>query len=137
MTGNLMPTLIQHPPHHADTSTELELSSNSGRAKLLDWHREGCELAFVYSRSMGGLMQTGRCRIVRLSQELATLDAVGCKLVITLSGAHYETGPQQFFTPNLLTAFNVDGVSVRLANHDWLFLSEEAVPTNSMQLNEG
>jgi hypothetical protein len=130
-----MPALIPHPPHHEDTLTTLELSSESGQTQLLHWHREGCELAFVYSRSLGGLMQTGRCRIVRLSQEMATLDATGCKLVIALSGAHYDTGPQQFFTPNLLSAFNVDGVAVRLANHDWLFLSEEAVPTHSLQLN--
>ncbi|MBJ7308902.1 hypothetical protein ACFOLJ_12950 [Rugamonas sp. CCM 8940] len=98
--------------------------------RLQQWQRDGKELAFVYSRSLGGLTQTGRGRLARLSAEALTIEAGLCKLFVVLNGAGYEAGPQQFFTPDLLARFNVEGVAVRLANHDWLFLSAEAVPAH-------
>jgi hypothetical protein len=98
--------------------------------QLRQWQQDGKELAFVYSRSLGGLMQTGRGRLARLSAEALAIEAGLCKMFVVLTGAGYEAGPQLFFTPDLLGRFNVEGVAVRLANHDWLFLSAEAVPAH-------
>ncbi len=97
--------------------------------RLVRWHRDSRELAFVYSRSRGGLIETGRGQIVRLNPESMTIQALGCKLAILLSGATYEEGPQMFFTPDLLRRFNVEGVAIRLANHDWIFFSAESLPS--------
>lgn len=107
-----------------------EPGAGSAWRQLLGWQRDGLELAFVYSRSLGGLMQTGRGRLARLTPESLTVEAGPCKLLVMLNGAAYEAGPQLFFTPDMSARFNVDGVAVKLANHDWLFFSAETVPAN-------
>jgi hypothetical protein len=101
--------------------------------QLLHWHDNGQQLAFVYMRSLGGLIHTGQGCINQLSLDATTIDAGSSKLYIVLAGASYEAGPQLFFTPNLLSRFHVNGVAVRLANHDWLFLSNESLPPIGMQ----
>ncbi|WP_295990433.1 hypothetical protein [Rugamonas sp.] len=98
--------------------------------QMLGWQRDGAALCFVYARSLGGLMQTGRGQLARLAPDALTLEAGPCKLLVMLAGAAYETGPQLFFTPDLLSRFDVDGVAVRLANHDWLFLTASALPAH-------
>ena len=107
---------------------------DTGWQRLLAWQRAGASLAFVYSRSLGGLMQTGQCRIARLTPEAATLETAGSKLLVALSGTTYEAAPQLFFTPDLQSHYGVDGVALHLPNHDWLFFSEQAIPA-TLQLN--
>ena len=101
--------------------------------QLLRWHENGQQLAFVYSRSLGGLVQTGQGKLGQLSLDAATIEAGSSRLFIVMAGATYEAGPQLFFTPNLLSRFHVNGVAVRLANHDWLFLSDESLPAIGME----
>ncbi|MES2317277.1 MAG: hypothetical protein V4631_07240 [Pseudomonadota bacterium] len=108
--------------------------NDPGWQRLVAWQCDGARLAFVYSRSLGGLMQTGQCRIARLTPDAATLETAGSKLMVALTGTTYETGPQLFFTPDLLSHYGVDGVALRLPNHDWLFFSEQAIPAH-LQLN--
>lgn len=108
--------------------------SDIGWQRLLEWQRAGTSLAFVYSRSLGGFMQTGQCRIARLTPDAATLETAGSKLLVVLSGTTYESAPQLFFTPDLQSHFQVDGVALRLPNFDWLFFSEHAIPEN-LRLN--
>lgn len=96
--------------------------------QLLRWQENAQALAFVYTRTLGGLIHTGQGRIDQLNLEATTIEAGSSKLYIVLAGASYELGPQLFFTPNLLSRFDVNGVAVRLANHDWLFLSDESLP---------
>jgi hypothetical protein len=96
--------------------------------QLLRWHEHQQRLAFVYSRSLGGLVHTGQGKLDQLTLDAVTVEAGASKLYIVLAGATYEAGPQLFFTPNLLSRFHVNGVAVRLANHDWLFLSDESLP---------
>jgi len=96
--------------------------------QLLRWQENQQSLAFVYSRTQGGLIHTGQGKLDQLTLEAATLEAGASKLYIVLAGATYEAGPQLFFTPNLLSRFHVNGVAVRLANRDWLFLSDESLP---------
>jgi hypothetical protein len=96
--------------------------------QLLRWQESQQQLAFVYSRTQGGLIHTGQGKLDQLTLEAATVEAGASKLYIVLAGATYEAGPQLFFTPNLLSRFHVNGVAVRLANRDWLFLSDESLP---------
>ncbi|HEX5341214.1 MAG TPA: hypothetical protein VFX55_01885 [Duganella sp.] len=96
--------------------------------QLLRWQENQQSLAFVYSRTQGGLIHTGQGKLDQLTLEAATIEAGASKLYIVLAGATYEAGPQLFFTPNLLSRFHVNGVAVRLANRDWLFLSDESLP---------
>ncbi|RZT08355.1 hypothetical protein SAMN05216319_3232 [Duganella sp. CF402] len=95
--------------------------------QLLRWQEDQQPLGFVYSRSQGGLIHTGQGKLDQLTLDAATVEAGASKLYIVLAGATYEAGPQLFFTPNLLSRFHVNGVAVRLANHDWLFLSDESL----------
>ena len=99
-----------------------------GLNQLQQWQHARTELAFVYSRSLGGLMQTGRGRIARLAEDSLVLETAGSKLMILLGGARFEAAPQLFFTPDLMSHFGVDGVAVHLSNHDWLFFSEQLIP---------
>ncbi|NYE62041.1 hypothetical protein FHW58_003248 [Duganella sp. 1224] len=101
--------------------------------QLLRWQASGQPLAFVYTRSQGGLIHTGQGKLDQLTLDAATIEAGASRLYIVLAGASYEAGPQLFFTPNLLSRFHVNGVAVRLANHDWLFLSDESLPAIGMQ----
>ncbi|TFW15391.1 hypothetical protein [Duganella callida] len=101
--------------------------------QLLRWHESGLQLSFVYMRSKGGLMQTGEGTLAQLNLDTVTIEAGPSRLLIVLHDASYEAGPQLFFTPNLLSRFHVNGVAVRLANHDWLFLSDESLPALGME----
>jgi hypothetical protein len=101
--------------------------------QLLHWQENAQQLAFVYTRTQGGLIHTGQGKLEQLTLEAATIEAGASKLYIVLAGASYEAGPQLFFTPNLLSRFHVNGVAVRLANHDWLFLSDESLPALGME----
>lgn len=99
-----------------------------GWRRLLEWQRTGASLAFVYSRSLRGLMQTGQCRIALLTPEAATLDAGASKLLVALAGSVADVAPQLFFTPDLQSHYGVEGVALQLANHDWLFFSGQPIP---------
>jgi len=103
-------------------------SQGAAWQQLLRWQESGQLLAFVYSRSQGGLVQTGRGRLAELGHDAAAIEAGDCRLYIVLTGAAYEAGPQVFFTPNSLSRFHLNGVAARLANRDWLFLSDETLP---------
>lgn len=96
--------------------------------RLHDWQAARTALFFVYARSLGGLMQTGRGHIASIGETFLTIDAGGSKLVITLSGATFDDAPKIFFTPDLSGHFQVEGISVALANHDWLFFSLGRLP---------
>lgn len=106
----------------------VEVATDAGRARLLEWQRAGVQLGFVYSRSLGGLVQTGQCRIASLTGEVATLETAGGKMIVVVKGAKLEAGPQIFFTPDLTGNYQVEGVALQLENHDWLFFSERAIP---------
>lgn len=108
---------------------------DSGWQLLLDWQRSAVSLAFAYTRSLGGLLQTGHCRIASLEPEKATLAAAGSTLMVVLLGARFETGPQIFFTPDLMGNFSVDGVTIQFANHDSLFLSASSLAADARLLS--
>ena len=110
-------------------------STNGGddiAARLHAWRDEATALCFIYSRSQGGLMQSGRGRIAMLDEMALTIDAGGSTLLVTLTGAVYDDAPQIFFTPDLHSHFQVAGISIRLGNHDWLFFSPDAVPLTAL-----
>ncbi|WP_314435014.1 hypothetical protein [Massilia timonae] len=97
-------------------------------ARLRGWHATGSALFFLYARSLGGLMQSGRGRIAKLNEMALTIDAGGSTLLVMLAGAAYDDTPQIFFTPSLSSHFEVAGISLHLGNHDWLFFSPDEVP---------
>ena len=103
---------------------------SSARELLLAWHNHRLDLAFVYSRSKGGLIVTGRAIIAEFEEAFLRLQTSDSNLLVTTYCATYSTEPQRFFTPDLQSSFLVDGVSVQLQNFDWLFLSSSAPPGN-------
>lgn len=107
-----------------------ETEPGTGFETVSRWRLDGQELSFVYARSGGGMVQTGRAGIASLSEAAMTLKGGSASMVVVLGGARFEHGPQIFFTPNLTSHFQVSGVSIALANHDWLFLCDAAMPGN-------
>lgn len=90
------------------------------------WMRSKTELAFVYSRSLGGFMQTGRGVVSGLDPEYLELRTAGSTAIIVLRNARFSHEPQAFFSPSLTSSRLVPGVSISLENNDWLFFSAEA-----------
>lgn len=90
---------------------------------LRAWLKSRTELSFVYSRSMGGLIQTGRAAVTGLDSEYLELRAAGTTMIIVVRGARYSIEPQLFFSPTFSSARQIPGVSVSLENFDWLFLT--------------
>lgn len=113
-------------------SGEPALLLSSGQddlfGRLHDWQAARTALFFVYARSLGGLVQTGRGHIASIGESCLTIDAGGSKLVIMLAGASLDDAPKIFFTPDLSGHYQVEGISVALANHDWLFFSLARLP---------
>ncbi len=97
-------------------------------ARLRGWHENDSVLFFLYARSLGGLMQSGRGRIAVLNDTALTIDAGASTLFVMLSGAAFDDTPQIFFTSGLDSHFQVDGIGIALANHDWLFFSPQEMP---------
>lgn len=97
-------------------------------ARLCAWHDDATALCFVYARSLGGLVQSGRGRIAMLNEMALTIDAGGSTLLVMLAGAAYDDAPKIFFTPDLASHFQVAGIGISLGNHDWLFFSPDELP---------
>jgi hypothetical protein len=86
------------------------------------WLNNRSVLSFVYSRSMGGFIQTGRAELWSMNSEYLELRTADTKIIVVIRGAKYSTEPQLFFSPSFLSARAIPGVSISLGNFDWLFL---------------
>jgi hypothetical protein len=89
---------------------------------LRTWLKNRSELSFVYSRSMGGFIQTGRARLTGMDSEYLELRSAGTTIIVVARGAKYSTEPQLFFNPSFSSARAIPGVSINLESFDWLFL---------------
>lgn len=117
--------------------TVLEEPPDPGvHPQLRAWRRSGEKLAFVYSRSMGGLIATGWAVVAKAEPKFLRLRTSDGHLLITIAGAAVSTEPQRFFSADLLRSDLVSGLSLQLASHDWLFLSS-SVPPEALSLPSG
>jgi hypothetical protein len=121
MTDNL----IASQAHGASGST-----TSDAHASLRAWHLNRADLSFVYTRSKGGLIVTGRATISALDERFLRLHATASNLLVTVLGAIYSTEPQRFFAFGFQSSSLIDGISLQLENYDWLFLSVSALPGN-------
>lgn len=131
---------MTHVSELHNTSGDIVCASSADPCPPLQtlhhWSRANIDLSFVYARSKGGLLQVGRARISALGETMLQLDAIGSKLNVVIAGARLGAEPQLFFSHGFLSSFYVDGVSVHLENHDWLFMSSSADP-ESLSFNSG
>jgi hypothetical protein len=104
--------------------------------QLRSWLRSGERLAFVYTRSMGGLIATGWAVVAASDQKFLRLRTSDGHLLVTTAGVTVSTEPQRFFSADLLRSHLVSGLSLHLASHDWLFLSSSA-PPDALSLRSG
>jgi hypothetical protein len=111
--------------------------NDAPRQRLHEWHAADTTLCFAYARSLGGLVQSGRGRIATLTNTALTIDAGGSSLFVVLNDAKFDDTPQIFFTPDLSRHFQVNGISISLGNHDWLFFSDAAVPNAALLQRHG
>jgi hypothetical protein len=78
---------------------------------LKAWQTAGAKLGFGYFRSGAGVMQTGRAALVRVTQQLLTLDTGGSRLVVLLEKARFQFGNLGFLTPDFRGVYDVEGLS--------------------------
>lgn len=105
------------------TSKNLSDSPHNAPPELNTWQQLNVELSFVYSRSGGGLMQTGRALIAEINATHLTLRTTSTTLIVTILKASFNTEPQLFFNSTFTSSRKVAGVSISLENFDWLFLT--------------
>lgn len=113
------------------TSDQIPKLSDASKAnspqnappELNTWQQLNVELSFVYSRSGGGLMQTGRALITEINATHLTLRTTSTTLIVTILNASFSTEPQLFFNSTFTRSRKVAGVSISLENFDWLFLT--------------
>jgi len=91
-------------------------------SELRRWLSQGHSLSFIYSRSLGGFIQTGRARLSGMDAEYLELSNAETNLIIVIRKARFSTEPQLFFGPGYVGSRLVEGVSLHLDNCDWLFL---------------
>lgn len=115
----------------------VPIAGSGERDQLARWQASGRELGFVYLRQGGGLVQTGRGRLVEVDEGRLRIAAGAGSLLVVHLGAVLTQGPQWFFEAHLTGAYQVDGVALALANNDWLFLSEEVLPDHVAQSTLG
>lgn len=97
-------------------------------ARLRDRQRTASILGFVYARSPGGLVQSGRGRVTVFDEM-----ALNIRRRRLHPGRHAVRRRVRRHAADLLHArprshFQVAGIGVRLASHDWLFFSPDDVP---------
>jgi len=73
-------------------------------------------------------MHVGRTVITSLTNDVLHLQGPESRLFIVIKDSTFSTEPQLFFSSNFLSSQYIDGVSIQLSNHDWLFLTAEANP---------
>lgn len=105
------------------TSTNESDSPHNPLPELNTWQQLNVELSFVYSRSGGGLMQTGRAAITEINATHLTLRTTSTTLIVTILKASFSTEPQLFFNSTFTSSRKIAGVSISLENFDWLFLT--------------
>ena len=91
--------------------------------ELRSWRLNQSELSFVYARSMGSLIQTGRAALTRLDSQYLELRSQHTTMLVVVRDAKFSTEPQLFFNSSFTSARYVPGVSISLASFDWLFLT--------------
>jgi len=102
--------------------------------RLRHWQAQGVELGFVYLRTHGGLMSTGRVHLIKVSDSTLALRSAGTQFVIRLKNALFSVGEQLFSAAGHQGTYLVPGVSVRLDTQDWLFLTD-AAPAGELALS--
>lgn len=100
------------------------LSDSETGEILKRWKSDKALLGFGYFRSQGGVMQTGLATVLRVTRALLTLDTQGSRLALVLKDAQFMHGNLGFMTPDFRAVYDIDGLSIFLGNHDWVFLFE-------------
>jgi len=90
--------------------------------ELRRWLSQGQPLSYVYSRALGGLIQTGQAQLSGMDAEYLELSHAEMNLIIVIRKARFNNAPQRFFSPGFVSSRLVAGVSAQLENGDWLFL---------------
>jgi hypothetical protein len=111
--------VVQSPASAGPSALE---SPEGAPETLRAWLKNKKELSFVYFRSLGGFIQTGRARLTGMDSEYLELRSAGTTIIVVSRGAKYSTEPQIFFNPSFSSARAIPGVAVSLENFDWLFL---------------
>jgi len=126
-------------PNTAIATPRVGILGQSGaqrlaQRRLAEWAASRTRLSYVYARSLGGLLEVGCGVIATLGELSLQIKTDSTRLVIVTKGARLGTEPQLFFGPGLLTCFPVDGVSLQLESHDWLFFSDSTSPDSLLNI---
>ncbi|MBZ2208238.1 hypothetical protein [Massilia soli] len=87
---------------------------DAARQRLHGWQTAGQMPCFSYTRTVGGLVLSGRGRIATSSATALTIDALSSSLFVVLDDATFDDTPQIFFTPDLGGHFQLHGIGTGL-----------------------
>jgi hypothetical protein len=118
------------------SSSRKTITDTNALSMLQHWRSDGTRLRFGYFRSGAGVMQTGSATLLRVGPRLLTLDTGGSHLAVILDKARFEFGNLGFLKPDFRSFYDVEGLSVFLANNDWLCLSSDADDLDVFRLTE-
>ncbi len=109
-------------------SFELQASLSEGEAHgfLRRWRANATRLGFGYFRSLGGVMQTGSGTLLRVTAGILIIDTQGSRLAAVLKNARYSFGNLGMMTPDFQAIYDIEGLSIALANHDCLYMFEDS-----------
>lgn len=102
----------------------LCLTLDDARVVLEHWQDCDERLGFSFFRAAEGAVQAGHAAVERVGERSLTLDAGDRRFEVTIENACIEFTQAGFCRPGF-KATDVEGLSVLLANDDWLFLFQE------------
>jgi hypothetical protein len=105
-----------------DEADALNLAPDDALSVLEYWQASAARLMFVYRRSDGVFIQTGRGRIQRVTPNMLTFATFDGQLEVLVSNADFELGALPSFATRHTRIAEAEGLLVCLQNEDRLYL---------------
>jgi len=109
----------------SDEPIGLCLTLDDARVVLEHWRDSNQHLGFSFFRAAEGAIQMGHATVACVGARSLTLGTKDRRFVVAIENACIEFAQVGFYRPGL-GMINVEGLSMSLANEDWLFLFQES-----------
>jgi hypothetical protein len=112
------------PKLRSEEPIGLCLTLDDARVVLEHWQSRDERLGFSFFHAAASALRAGQAAVARVGARLLTLDTRDRRFVVAIENACIEFTQAEFSRPGFKT-IDVEGLSVLLANDDWLFLFQE------------
>jgi hypothetical protein len=108
----------------SDEPIGLCLTLDDARVVLEHWKTSGQRLGFSFLRAAEGVVLAGHATVARVSTRSLVLERRDLRFDVAIANACIEFTQAEFCRPGV-KLIDVEGLSISLANDDWLFLFQE------------